>query len=142
MRWRTWVIGIFSCLLMAPTATAEQKQTLGDWDVHYMVVSTTFLTPEIAKANGIVRSRFNALVNISVLDSDSKVAQKPAVSGSARNLLGTTKPLTFKRVVEGDAVYYLAVLSYRDMENYTFNIDIQQGNTKRTLTFSQKLYVD
>ncbi|MDM7859496.1 DUF4426 domain-containing protein [Alteromonas sp. ASW11-36] len=142
MRWRTLLAVFLSGLLITPSVFAEQKQTLGDWDVHYMVVSTTFLTPEVAKANGIVRSRFNALVNISVLDSDTKAALKPAVSGSARNLIGTTKQLQFKRVVEGDAVYYLAVLSYRDMENYTFNIDIQQGNTKRTLTFSQKLYVD
>lgn len=129
-------------LIVANSAIAEQKKTLGGWDVHYMVVSTTFLTPEIAKANGIVRSRFNALVNISVLDAQTQKAQEPALTGTAKNLLGTQKKLTFKRVREGEAVYYLAVLPYRDMETYQFNIEIVDGNQQQTLEFSQKLYVD
>ncbi|WP_100643058.1 DUF4426 domain-containing protein [Alteromonas facilis] len=130
------------CCAFSFSAIAEQKQTLGNWDVHYMVVGTTFLTPEIAKANGIIRSKFNALVNISVLDADSQKALEPSVTGNAKNLLGTVKQLSFKRVREGDAVYYLAVLPYRDMETYRFEIDIQDGNRTETLSFSQKLYVD
>ena len=141
MQLKVWLLAI-GVSFFSQVATAEQKQTLGQWDVHYMVVSTTFLTPEIAKANGIVRSRFNALVNISVLDKDTKKALMPAVSGTAKNLIGTSKQLSFKRVNEGDAIYYLAVLSYRDMETYRFNIDIQQGEQTQTLSFSQKLYVD
>ena len=133
---------LFVLLVVANSAIAEQKKTLGGWDVHYMVVSTTFLTPEIAKANGIFRSRFNALVNISVLDAQTQKAQEPALTGTAKNLLGTQKKLTFKRVREGEAVYYLAVLPYRDMETYQFNIEIVDGNQQQTLEFSQKLYVD
>jgi len=121
---------------------AEQKKQLGDWDVHYMVLSTTFLTPEIAKANNIVRSRFSSLVNISVLDARSKKAQSVAMTGSATNLLGTKKALQFKEVKEGDAIYYLAVLSYRNRETYRFNINIQQGNDAQTLKFQQELFVD
>lgn len=141
MRVKLWIMAL-SALLMSQTAMAEQKQTLGQWDVHYMVVSTTFLTPEVAKANNIVRSRYNALVNISVLDKDTQKAQMPSVTGIAKNLIGTSKPLSFRRVNEGDAIYYLAVLSYRNMETYRFNIDIQQGEETQTLSFTQKLYVD
>lgn len=141
MRVKLWIMAL-SALLMSQTAVAEQKQTLGQWDVHYMVVSTTFLTPEVAKANNIVRSRYNALVNISVLDKDTQKAQMPSVTGIAKNLIGTSKPLSFRRVNEGDAIYYLAVLSYRNMETYRFNIDIQQGEETQTLSFTQKLYVD
>lgn len=141
MRVKLWIMAL-SALLISQTAVAEQKQTLGQWDVHYMVVSTTFLTPEVAKANNIVRSRYNALVNISVLDKDTQKAQMPSVTGTAKNLIGTSKPLSFRRVNEGDAIYYLAVLSYRNMETYRFNIDIQQGEETQTLSFTQKLYVD
>ncbi|MEC8230923.1 MAG: DUF4426 domain-containing protein, partial [Pseudomonadota bacterium] len=55
-------------VLLSPHTLAEQKETLGEWDVHYIVVGTPFLTPEVASSYGIVRSKFNALVNISVLD--------------------------------------------------------------------------
>lgn len=141
---RDFAYGLIGLILLVLSggANAEQKVTLGDWDVHYMVVNTTFLTPEIAKANGIVRSRFNALVNISVLDATSKKALDPAVSGSATNLIGTTKQLNFKRVREGEAIYYLAVLPYRDLETYRFAIQIQSGNEQQTLNFSQKLYTE
>lgn len=124
------------------SSSAEQKKQLGNWDVHYMVLSTTFLSPEIAKANNIVRSRFSSLVNISVLNKNSKVAQSVAMSGSATNLLGTKKELSFKQVKEGDAIYYLALLDYRNRETYRFKINIQQGNTTRTLSFQQELFVN
>lgn len=124
------------------SALAEQKKTLGPWDVHYIVFDTTFLTPEIAKANGIVRSKYNALVNISVLDSASQVAQRVEVSGTARNRIGTTKTLTFKRVIDGDAIYYLAPLSFRHGENYTFDISLRQISETQSLTFKHEMFVD
>ncbi len=129
-------------LVLSTSALAEQKQTLGEWDVHYMVVNTTFLSPDIAKSYGLVRSKYNALVNISVLDSDSGKAQKVAVKGKATNLLGNSRELTFKRVDEGEAVYYLAVLPFRDQETFRFAITIQHGNTIKELNFKQQLYTD
>jgi hypothetical protein len=57
-------------------------------------------------------------------------------------LKGTTKTLTFKKVEEGDAIYYLAVLPFRDRENYRFSIDVQRGNTMQTLNFKQEMFVD
>ncbi|WP_026377453.1 DUF4426 domain-containing protein [Aestuariibacter salexigens] len=129
-------------LIFSASIWAEQKQVLGDWDVHYMVVGTTFLTPEVAQGAGIVRSKFNALVNISVLDSATQKAQSLIVEGNARNLIGTTKALTFKEVQDGDAIYYLAVLPFRDQETYRFDITIRDHQTSQTLAFQQKIYVD
>jgi hypothetical protein len=123
-------------------AFAEEKTRLGDWDVHHIVFSSTFLTPEIAKANGIIRSKFNAVVNISVLDKDDQKAQNVSVTGTARNLLGTTKKLSFKKVADGDAIYYLAVFSYSHKENLRFEIDIQRGNDTQVLKLQQLMYVD
>ena len=128
--------------LLSPNAFAEQKETLGEWDVHYIVVGTPFLTPEVASSYGIVRSKFNALVNISVLDKATGEAQRVDVSGNAKNLLGNNRQLTFKKVEEGDAIYYLAVLPFRDQETFRFNIDVKKGTTKQTLKFQQKMYVD
>lgn len=124
------------------SAHAEIKQTLGPWDVHYIVFPSTFLTPEIAKANGLVRSKFNAVVNISVLDKETKKAQMPAVEGVARNLIGTSKELKFKRVVDGDAIYYLAPLAYRDRETYRFKVTMSDRGQTEVLEFQQQMYVD
>ena len=133
---------LLSLLFTVPAALAEQKQTLGKWDVHYIVVNTTFFTPETAQNYGIVRSKYNALVNISVLDSTTGEAQVVSVKGQARNLLGNSKTLNFKRVKEGEAVYYLAPLSFNDRETFRFNVDIQRGNEVQTLKFQQEMFVE
>ena len=128
--------------ILAFSANAEQKKTLGNWDVHYMVVGTPFLTPDVAANYGIVRSKFNALINISVLDSKTGTAQRADVTGVAKNLIGNSKKLTFKKVEEGDAIYYLAVLPFRDQETFRFEIDVKKGSNQQTLKFQQKMYVD
>jgi len=136
------VLLLLASLVLQSTANAEEKTLLGNWEVHHIVLSTTFLTPEIAKANNIVRSKYNALVNISVLDSKDKTAQNVSITGTARNLLGNSKKLTFKKVTEGDAIYYLAVFSYSHKEKFRFDINIQQGNETQTLQLQQEMYVD
>lgn len=136
------VVITLTCLFLALSAKAEQKETLGDWDVHYIVVNTAFLTPEVAKSYDIVRSKYNALVNLSVLKSESQEAQNVAVSGTVTDLLGNARPLTFKKVEEGAAIYYLATFNFDDLDTYRFNIQLQRGNTSRTLKFQQKLFAD
>ena len=121
---------------------AEIKKDLGDWEVHYIALTSTFLTPKIALANNIERSSKNALINISVLDKRSKEAQIVEMSGIARNLLGTTKKLTFKQVKEGDAIYYLASVSFTDKEVLRFDIDISQGKSNQNLKFQQTMYAE
>lgn len=129
-------------LIFSSQVNAEQKQVLGSWDVHYIALNSTFLTPEVAKQYGIVRSKFNALINISVLDRQDKTAQSVILTGNARNLIGVVKKLTFKQVTEGKAIYYLAVLPFSDLEQYRISIDINDGLEQRTLKFQHKFYAD
>lgn len=129
-------------LMFSSQVNAEQKQVLGSWDVHYIALNSTFLTPEVAKQYGIVRSKFNALINISVLDRQDKTAQSVILTGDARNLIGVVKKLTFKQVTEGKAIYYLAVLPFSDLEQYRISIDINDGLEQKTLKFQHKFYAD
>jgi len=117
---------------------------LGSMNIHYMAIGSTFFTPEIAKAYGITRSRYNGLVNISVLDN-TKVgnpAKAISITGQAKNNLGQFKKLEFTEVKEGDAIYYLAQVSYNNEETLHFTLEINDGKEQQTLTFSQKFYVD
>ncbi|MFT6268612.1 MAG: hypothetical protein ACJAVV_001427 [Alphaproteobacteria bacterium] len=138
-------IWLSACLFLACVsnqASAEIKKDLGDWEVHYIALTTTFLTPKIARANDIVRSSKNALVNISVLNKRTKEAQDVNISGTARNLLGTSKTLNFRQVKEGKAIYYLASVPFSDKEVLRFDIDINQGRSNQNLKFQQTMYVD
>ena len=96
----------------------------------------------MAKQYGIVRSRFNALINISVLDRKDKSAQSVILTGEAKNLIGVIKKLTFKQVKEGKAIYYLAVLPFSDLEQYRISININDGLEQKTFKFQHKFYAD
>jgi len=131
-------------LLALTSASAENMKKLGTMNVHYMAIGSTFFTPEIAKAYGITRSRYNGLINISVLDNSKagNPAKTVSISGQAKNNLGQFKDLEFQEVKEGDAIYYLAQVNYNNEETLHFTLAINDGKTQQTLKFSQKFYVD
>jgi hypothetical protein len=129
-------------MVFSQQINAEQKVDLGPWEVHYIAFNSTFLSPQVAKENGIVRSKYNALINISVLDRKSKSAQDVVLTGQAKNLLGVIKKLAFEQIKEGKAIYYLAVLSASDLEQYRISIDIGNGIEQKTLKFQYKFYAD
>ena len=131
-------------LAVITTAYAENMKKMDNINVHYIALGSTFLTPEIAKAYGIERSRYKGLVNISVLDNTQKgnPAKTVIINGKARNDVGQIKSLEFTEVVEGEAVYYLAQVSYSNEETIYFDINITDKGKQHNLTFSQKFYVD
>ena len=137
------IFAVFS-IAFATVSNAENMKKMNGINVHYIALSSTFLTPEIAKAYGIERSRYKGLVNISVLDNtqEGKPSKTVIINGKARNDVGQIKSLDFTEVVEGDAVYYLAQVSYTNEETIYFDINITDKGKQHNLKFSQKFYVD
>ena len=133
---------MLSSFLFAGTLQAEQKKQLGDWDIHYIAFNSTFLTPEVARAANLSRNKNNAIINISVLDTQTQQAQAVIISGIARNLLGQQRSLTFREIKDGAVIYYIAVMPFRNEEQFRFSLDIRQGNTRQQLNFEQKLYTE
>ena len=129
-------------LLFSAMALAEQKETLGKWDVHYIAFNSTFITPDIAKHYSIVRSKYNGIINISVLNKADQKAQSAVLTGTARNLLGVSKSLMFKEVSEGDAIYYIAVLPFSDQETFRITVNINDGTDQQVLKFQHKFYAE
>jgi len=130
--------------MLSTSTHAQNMKKLGNMNVHYMAIGTTFLKPEIAKAYGIERSRFNGLINISVLDNTKAgtPAKTVAITGKAQNLAGQNKRIEFTQVKEGDAIYYLAQINFRNEETIKFDLNITDGKETQQLTFSQKFYAD
>jgi hypothetical protein len=139
-----FLIAITFSFFAITNASAENMKRLGSMNVHYMAIGSTFFTPEIAKVYGITRSRFNGLINISVLDNSKagKPAKTVSITGKAKNNLGQFKAVDFTEVKEGDAIYYLAQIKYSNEETIHFTLNINDGKEQQTLKFSQKFYVD
>ena len=141
---KLFILLMFSFSLFSQQVLAENMKKIGSMNIHYMAIGATFLTPEIAKTYGIERSRYNGLINISVLDNTQKntPAKTVSISGTARNDVGQIKTLSFDEVKEADAIYYLAQLRYSDEETFYFNLTITDGKESHQLIFKQKFYVD
>lgn len=134
------VLSLLFALLSSFAATAEQKQQLGNWDVHYMLMPTTLLDADVAKNYQLSRSRNYQLLNISVLNSRDQQAQQVELSGSATNLAGQRQQLAFKPIKEGAALYYLAGVEARSEQKISIELTIRQGNETQILKFTQDVY--
>ena len=138
----TLVLGLFSM-----QSSAEQKQVFGEYEVHYMGLSSSFLTPEVAKIYDIPRSRALGFLNISVLQKTANdelpAALNATVSGKIRNLIGQSRDIEFRRVQEGKAIYYLSTFRFDDGDMYNFDLDVVPSNAKQKnfdVKFSQRFY--
>lgn len=121
---------------------AEQKQMLGPFEAHYVVVQSTFFSEEVAGKYGIVRGRDRALMNLSFLD-DSLTPVAVILTGVAKNLLSQEVELAFREVREGPAIYYLAEVRHTDRETLRFRVQVTtpDGET-RELAFQQQMFWD
>lgn len=138
----TLALGLFSM-----QSNAEQKQVFGEYEVHYIGLSSSFLTPEVAKIYDIPRSRALGFLNISVLQKTANdelpAALNATVSGKIRNLIGQSRDIEFRRVQEGKAIYYLSTFRFDDGDMYNFDLDVVPSNAQQKnfdVKFSQRFY--
>jgi hypothetical protein len=124
-------------------AVAQQAMQFDDYTIHYNALSSSLITPEVAKAYGIHRSDSRALINISVLKKSG--AATADVTATGRNLTGQTRKVEMREVNEGDgAIYYIGELSVRNMETFDFTVLVTpEGNDKPyTVKFRQQFYTE
>jgi hypothetical protein len=128
--------------LFAATAAAEQFKAFGDIEVHYAVVNTLFLQPDVAARYGIVRDTDRAIVNVSVVDHDGATLAAD-LSGVTVNLLNQEAKLAFDTIKEDTSTYYIAPIRYTDQDVLRFRIDVALPNQPpMRLEFQQRMYVE
>lgn len=138
---------VLLCCLASSLSFAEQKQSFGDYEVHYNTFESTFLLPKIAKQYGFTRSKGRGLLNVAVIKpSKSALPQTvPAiVTGTKTNLLGQIVKLDFVTIDEGEAIYYIAAFTKTDDEILRFKVDakLNADSAPMTVKFKKHLYVD
>lgn len=134
-------------LLASSLACAASPLRVGDIVIHYSVVPTTLLQPEVAQRSGITRASSRALLNIAVQrDTGGPLPEAVGarVRGTATALTGQQQTLTPREVREGDAIYYLAEVLVHDGETLRFELEIVPlGRTEAIpLRFEQQFFRD
>ena len=139
---------ILLAALTSLPAFAQQAQEFGDYIVHYNVLNSSLITPEVAKAYGIHRSDSRALINISVLknaEGKTATAVKAKVTASGRNLTGQTRNVDMREIDDGDgAIYYIGEFSVRNMETFDFTVVVlvEGQNRPFNVKFRQQFYTE
>jgi len=137
-------------LILASVATARSvddsfyKQH-GDYKIFYSAFGSSFLTPEIAVANHIVRGKDKGLVNIAVVKQLGQ-GLPAKVIGEVSNIFQQTQTLEFTQVKEQDTLYYLAPFEFANEDYLTFKITVlpnpEKGASAGTYSFKfqKKMY--
>nr|WP_228704088.1 DUF4426 domain-containing protein [Marinobacter nauticus] len=133
-------------LLLFAQAQAGQED-FGDYQVHWSVFPSTFLDPEVARANNLQRSRGIGIINISIMTEGEHGQIRPVggqVQGQITNDIQQVNFLAFRRIQEGDAVYFIAQYQHRPGDLMTFNITARPTGHNRDLPvrFSHTLFND
>ncbi len=134
-------------LTFAATSAAQEGEEFKKFNnhtVYYTVFNSTFIAPEIAKAYGIKRSKYESLINIVVSKNGEHGGIPVTLSGTVADLMQQQKPLKFKTIKEENTVYYIAPVRVSGEEVVHFDIDIRiEGETvPLELKFTKKLYAE
>ncbi|MEY8204314.1 MAG: DUF4426 domain-containing protein [Bermanella sp.] len=137
----------WACMLLVGClswAHGEQKQVFADYEVHYIGLTSTELSPQVAKQYAIKRSRNMGYLSVSILKKGRTNAVDAEVSGQMVNLLGQYKTLDFTRIQEGRAIYFISTFKFDEEEVYSFDIDLMAKKPKKALKlkFKQRFYQD
>lgn len=142
---RWFVVSLFC--LFAPLSYAEKSVTAGDFTIHYNTLKTGFLTPEVAKNYGIVRSKQRAMLTVSVRKGEQ--GQDEAVSAEttagAVNLTKQLKNIQLKQVKDGDALYYIGTFKIHNEEVLDFTVNVTPDGYEGEpveITFRQQFFED
>lgn len=141
-------LSLCSFLLFCDVCLGQQSETFGSFEVHYNVINSNLLPPQVAQGYGITRSASRALLNITVLDTSGGEPGTPVlaeVTTSTLNLTGQRRDVEMRKIQEGDgAIYYIGELPIANMETYAFTVNVQVAGEPKPfeLTFRQQFYTE
>lgn len=132
-----------------PTAQPAEATSsdIGDYVVHFSAQTTDQLTPDVARAYNIVRSKSRAMLNVSVVRKSDGQSVPATVTVKTTNLTGQLKNVTMRKIEEpGDtvAVYYIGETPVANRETLLFDISVKpEGqNTMSEVRFKRQFYTD
>ena len=122
---------------------AQQSERFDQFELHYSIVYTTFLTAEIAAKFGIPRGKDKAMLTLSVRDAEAgDIEGRPMeIEGRTWDLI-TGGNMKVKEVKEGRATYYLVPFEFLDREYrfFEFSFTPEGANKAYNYKFQTQLW--
>jgi len=129
--------------LWAFQSQAQQSERFDQFELHYSIVYTTFLTADIAAKFGIPRGKDKAMLTLSVRDAEAgDIEGRPMeIEGRTWDLI-TGGNMKVKEVKEGRATYYLVPFEFLDREYrfFEFTFTPEGANKAYNYKFQTQLW--
>lgn len=137
---------LFLLLWLGTGAALANEVDFDSHVVHYNVINTTFLSPEVARAYDVRRSSTRALANVAIMERGDS-GMKPAtatVTGQAVNLNQQARTLQFREIRDGEAIYHLAEVPVRGGEvlDFQIRIGVEDRTEPMEIRFRQTFFAD
>lgn len=149
MRDKLATLAMSLALLLTLPAQAQQYEQVGDYQIHYSAVNTSFLPEEVAREHGIQRSQVMALLNVSVMEELEDGSTRPvmaSVDGRIGGLEGSddTTPLAFRSLRIGDTPSQVAVFRIHEDAPMRFDLRVRYDRNAEPaeVSFIQRFYID
>ena len=129
-------------------AVAENSTTEKGYEVHYNALSTSFLSPEVAKSYHIGRSKTKGFVNIAVMKQNEgklSTAVEADINIKAKNYYGQSKEVSLRKISENnDAIYYIGTFPVSSHETIKFTAQVKPKGTDVAIdiSFDQEFFTD
>ena len=139
---------LLAVMLSAPfSVLAENSTTVGSFTIHYNAFTTSTLTPEVAKAYGIQRSKYRGMLNISVIKEKEGTTGTPVpgrIQVKTLALTGQSTPVSMRELKGQGAVYYIGEFLIQDQEKVNFVIEVTPAGTSKTfiVKMEQQFFTD
>jgi len=147
MKHLIWIFCLMATVGLTQATEENSFKQHGDFKVFYSAFGSSFLTPEVAAANNIVRGKGKGLVNIAAV-KNLGTGTSAKVYGKVFNILQQTQTLEFTEVREQDTLYYLAPFNFDNEDFLTFKITVRPNVEDGTqlgayeFKFQKKMYRD
>ena len=136
------------CSALACTgAWAENATQVDGYTIHHNALTTDSLSPKVASAYQIQRSKGRGMVNISIIKDKENTTGTPVAGNvklSSRNLIGQKRDIPLREIREGEAIYYIADFPVGHREQLVFDVEVlpEGGNYPLAATFQQEFFTD
>ncbi|MGF1548300.1 MAG: DUF4426 domain-containing protein [Thiotrichales bacterium] len=126
------------------TVALADEQKFGHYTLHYSAFNADFLSPQIAQAYGIQRSKNRGVLNVTLTEQSANALPKPVeaeLSATAINVYQQVKPIKLRKLEDAGAVYYVAEFPVADQELLNFQITAHRsGSEIGTVKFQKQFF--
>jgi hypothetical protein len=113
---------------MSLLVVAENATHVPGYTIHHNAMTTDTLSPQVAKAYNIQRSKNRGMLNVSVIKEKEGTTGTPVkarINASASNLTGQSRIIDLREVMDAGAIYYLADFRVTNQETLDFKLEVQ-----------------